>query len=110
MGTELWLIVGVLGAGGLAGGLWLLNRDRKQRDLLRESLLRLGQLKTQRHLALVEEQSKQQALLDSMVEGVLVLDENGRVEHVNPALVRLFGLTREIRGQPCRPAPEIHSP
>ncbi len=101
MGVELWWGLGVLGGGGsVVGLLWLLHRDRWQRDLLRESALRLAELKTQRHLALVEEQSKQQALLDSMVEGVLVLDEQGRVEHVNPALVRLFGLGPEVKGQP----------
>jgi two-component system, OmpR family, phosphate regulon sensor histidine kinase PhoR len=83
----------------LAAITYLLRRERDSRERLREASLRLAELKTQRHLALVEEQSKQQALLDSMVEGVLVLDENGRLEHVNPALTRLFNLGAEARGQ-----------
>lgn len=85
---------------------WLLRREQLARERLREVSLRLAELKTQRHLELVEEQSKQQALLDSMVEGVLLLDPQGRVEHMNPALVRLFGLPGENREsrwrRPCR--------
>jgi two-component system phosphate regulon sensor histidine kinase PhoR len=48
----------------------------------------------------VEEQSKQQALLDAMVEGVLLLDENGAIEHANPALQRQFSLGSDYRGRP----------
>lgn len=77
----------------------LLRRERLLNARFRDASLRLAELKTQRHVALVEEQSKQQALLDSMVEGVLLLDEDGRIQHVNPALVRLFDLSKEARGQ-----------
>jgi two-component system phosphate regulon sensor histidine kinase PhoR len=79
--------------------LWLVRREQASRERLRDVSLRLAELRTQRHLELVEEQSKQQALLDSMVEGVLLLDTQGRVEHMNPALVRLFGLSGEKRGE-----------
>jgi two-component system, OmpR family, phosphate regulon sensor histidine kinase PhoR len=79
---------------------WLVRQEQVTRARLREALLRLAEFKTTRHLELVEEQSKQQALLDSMVEGVLLLNPQGKVEHVNPALVRLFGLGGEIRGKP----------
>jgi two-component system phosphate regulon sensor histidine kinase PhoR len=88
----------------------LARSHRLLRERLREASLRLAELKTQRHLALVEEQSKQQALLDSMVEGVLLLDVQGRVVHMNPALVRLFGLGSELRGVPvgeALPVPEL---
>ena len=87
------------GASAVAVIGWLLRRERMARERLREVSLRLAELKTQRHLELVEEQSKQQALLDSMVEGVLLLDPQGRVQHMNPALVRLFGLPGESRGK-----------
>ena len=87
------------GASAVAVIGWLLRREQMARERLREVSLRLAELKTQRHLELVEEQSKQQALLDSMVEGVLLLDPQGRVQHMNPALVRLFGLPGESRGK-----------
>lgn len=46
-----------------------------------------------------EHQAQQQALFNSMVEGVLLLDANGRIELVNQSFARLFGLTSEVRGQ-----------
>ncbi len=93
----MWLTIAV---GGVSLGLvaWMVHREQVTLQRLREASLRLAELKTQRHLELVEEQSKQQALLDSMVEGVLLLDPQGRVKHMNPALVRLFGLSGEKRG------------
>jgi two-component system phosphate regulon sensor histidine kinase PhoR len=41
-------------------------------------------------------------MLTSMVEGVMVLDRRGRVLQINPALERMFDVTRmEARGHPC---------
>lgn len=47
----------------------------------------------------VELQARQEALFNSMAEGVLLLDELGKVHLVNRALESLFGLQRDIRGQ-----------
>jgi len=99
----MWIEIAV-GASGVALISWLVRQEQMTRARLREALLRLAEFKTTRHLELVEEQSKQQALLDSMVEGVLLLDPQGRVEHMNPALVRLFGLNGEIRNKPVAEA------
>ncbi len=41
----------------------------------------------------------QQAVFNSMVEGVLVLDESGKVQLINQSLQRLFGLTGDVRGR-----------
>jgi two-component system phosphate regulon sensor histidine kinase PhoR len=110
MSLQLWLggLVGLIGVGTVAA--WVIQRERQSADRLREMSLRLAELKSQRHLALVEEQSKQQALLDSMVEGVLLLDEQGRVEHVNPAFARLFARGVDLRGRSLTealPLPEL---
>ncbi|HKQ39415.1 MAG TPA: ATP-binding protein [Verrucomicrobiae bacterium] len=43
--------------------------------------------------------SLQGALFDSMVEGVLLLDETDRVELVNASFKKLFGITSDVRGQ-----------
>ena len=49
---------------------------------------------------LSEDRSQLLAMLTSMVEGVMVLDYRGRVLQVNPALERMFGVTRaETRGR-----------
>lgn len=43
---------------------------------------------------------QQHALLDSMMEGVLVIDGEGQVEMTNASLRRLFGLTDDALGRP----------
>jgi two-component system, OmpR family, phosphate regulon sensor histidine kinase PhoR len=43
--------------------------------------------------------SLQEALFNSMVEGVLLLDREGRVELVNQSFKGLFGITSDVRGQ-----------
>ena len=49
---------------------------------------------------LSEDRSQLLAMLTSMVEGVMVLDYKGRILQVNPALERMFGVTRaEARGR-----------
>ena len=49
---------------------------------------------------LSEDRAQLLAMLTSMVEGVLVLDHKGRILQVNPALERMFGVTRaEARGR-----------
>lgn len=51
---------------------------------------------------LSEDRSQLLAMLTSMVEGVMVLDCRGRILQVNPALERMFQITRaEARGQYC---------
>ena len=47
----------------------------------------------------VERQAQQQALFNSMVEGVLLLDKAGKIQLVNQSLERLFGLSSDVRGQ-----------
>jgi len=47
-----------------------------------------------------EDRSQLFAMLTSMVEGVMVLDRQGRVLQINPALERMFNVTRaEARGR-----------
>jgi two-component system phosphate regulon sensor histidine kinase PhoR len=49
---------------------------------------------------LSEDRAQLLAMLTSMVEGVMVLDCKGRILQVNPALERMFGVTRaEARGR-----------
>ena len=61
---------------------------------------------------LSEDRAQLLAMLTSMVEGVMVLDYRGRVLQVNPALERMFGVTRtEARGRQCSEVfghPELH--
>jgi two-component system phosphate regulon sensor histidine kinase PhoR len=50
------------------------------------------------HLA-AQIQAQQHALFNSMVEGVLVLDRENRIQLVNQSLEKLFGLQADVRGR-----------
>ncbi|HLX68766.1 MAG TPA: PAS domain-containing protein, partial [Verrucomicrobiae bacterium] len=44
-------------------------------------------------------QTQQEALLNSMIEGLLLLDENGRIQLANRAFIQLFGISADVRGK-----------
>ncbi len=52
--------------------------------------------------------ARQDALFDSMIEGVLVLDENGRVQFANQAFAEMFGTVGVLRGKALLEAVRSH--
>src|SRR5207302_553964 len=82
------------GLGLVALHFWWKRRFDEARERLKEQTGQTAVLQEQQQLALAQAQAQQQALFNSMVEGVLLLDGNGRVRLVNQALEQLFGLTR----------------
>lgn len=44
-------------------------------------------------------QTQQETLFNSMIEGLLLLDENERIQLANRAFIQLFGATTEVRGK-----------
>ena len=52
--------------------------------------------------------ARQEALLDSMIEGVLVLDESGRVQFANRAFAQMFQTTGSLLGQTVIEALRLH--
>lgn len=89
-------------------GFWAWRACRLARRT--ESALRqeLEELRRSRHLRLAEAEVKQQAVFNSMVEGLLILDEDGRVQFANPALSQLFSLPTEIRGRTLMETLRLH--
>lgn len=86
-----------------------LRRCREKSEAAREQQQReFAQLRQQHEQARAHELAQQQALFNSMSEGVLVLDGEGRVRLVNQALERLFGLTGDIRGRTVMEALRLH--
>ena len=59
-------------------------------------------------MSLAQVREQQQALFDSMLEGVLVLDHGGRVQSANQSLKRLFGLSADIRDYTILEAFRLH--
>ena len=96
----MWFFLTLLLTVALAAVTWVwLHRERRLQSELRQNRLDLAEVKASRHLALAEEQNKQQTVFNSMVEGLLILDEDGRVQFANPTLGNLFDLRHDIRGQ-----------
>lgn len=74
---------------------WWRRRTRldlaRWKDRLRElNVIHEGQLANQ--------QNEQQALFDSMAEGVLILDAGQRIKVVNRSFLQMFGIATEVRG------------
>lgn len=88
----------------LAGGNYSVRIQTPSRDevgLLAATLNHMTDELRSKIEELSEDRAQLLAMLTSMVEGVMVLDYKGRILQVNPALERMFGVTRaETRGRP----------
>ncbi len=104
-----WIILTSVTAGlGTFLTLWQWRRAQGIREKLLRCQNELSELRAARHTALAEEQAKQQTVFNSMVEGLLILDENGRIQFANPTLGQLFSLNGEIRGRTLLEALRLH--
>jgi len=101
----MWPVVAFLAltALGVVLSLWGIGRRRcrREQERLRQTILQLRQEKQD---ATSSQTIKQQTLFNGMVEGVLLVDQKGRIDFLNLSLKRLLGLTRDIRGQTLREA------
>src|SRR2546429_2860830 len=84
------------------------RRVDEARKKLAEQIGQNAGLQEQQQHALARAQAQQLALFNSMVEGVLLLDGNERVQLVNQALEQLFGLNGDIRGRTMMEALRLH--
>ena len=77
---------------------WLRERRyrRQQTSALQEHT---ANALRQQQQANAQAQAQRLALFNSMVEGVLILGPDGRIQLVNRSLERLFDLSRDVRGQ-----------
>lgn len=65
-------------------------------------------LRDQHQQTLAQEQAKLETLFNSMVEGVLVLDNQSRIQLINHACERLFDLKGDVRKQTLMEALRLH--
>jgi two-component system phosphate regulon sensor histidine kinase PhoR len=87
---------------------WWRKRLAELEEQLRKQREQTAALQEQEQHALAQAQSHQQALFNSMVEGVLLLDGAGRVGLANQALEQLFGLSGDVRGRTMMEALRLH--
>lgn len=84
---------------------WRSARARRETDRLRRELAATEQ---SRREAEDHTRAERQTLFNSMVEGVILLDSQGRVQLANQSLERLFGITTDIRGQTLMESIRLH--
>ena len=93
-----YFITGILLLAGLALHSWWKRRCAGLQQQLEQAQAATSALQKQHDLATGQKKAEQQALFNSMAEGVLVLDRTGRVQLVNKSLERLLALTSDVRG------------
>jgi len=89
------IIFGVLVAGVIIATFVRERRHRRERsradaEFTREAL-------SHQQVAIAQAEAQQQALVNSMLEGVLLLGKDGRIQLINRSLAFLFNLTTEVR-------------
>jgi two-component system phosphate regulon sensor histidine kinase PhoR len=86
---------------------WRRRRADLERELARTQR-DYAELKDLHQQKMAQESAQLQALFNSMIEGVLLLDREGRVRLANQALDQFFNLTNDIRGQTIMEAIRLH--
>src|ERR1051325_6644512 len=87
---------------------WWRRRFLRAQHSLKTLHVEIGLLNEQHQQHLVQVHNQQEALFDSMVEGVILVDEKGRIELANRAFQELFELTGDVRGKTIMEALRLH--
>ena len=90
-------LVALVAAGALHW--WWRRRCEHLREEWRRTTQTLEAARKQHYQEISRIEAEQQALFNSMSEGVLILDQAGRVQLVNRSLLEFFGLKVDVRGQ-----------
>jgi two-component system phosphate regulon sensor histidine kinase PhoR len=85
--------------------LWWRRRFARARQALGNQV---EALQNQQRGASLQVQTQQEVLFNSMVEGLLLLDERGRIRLANRAFDSLFGVTVDIHGRTLMEALRLH--
>lgn len=85
--------------------LWWRRKFRRAEEV---SGAEIARLRSEQRTASTEGRAQQDALFDSMAEGVLVLDEAGRVQVANRAFTQLFNAPGDVRGRALLEAVRLH--
>lgn len=94
-----YLLTGIVALVSASIAVWKWRRAETLERQLKSRQQELTDVHSARHAVLAEEQAKQQTVFNSMVEGLLILDENGRIQFANPTLGQLLSTSGEIKGQ-----------
>jgi two-component system, OmpR family, phosphate regulon sensor histidine kinase PhoR len=108
----MWFLAGFLAlcAIGAIHVYWR-NRHYQLRRELADERRKLAALEEHQREIYSKAEAQQEALFNSMLEGFLLLDDEGRIYSANNALTRLLGTNEDIRGKTLLEAftlPELH--
>jgi len=59
----------------------------------------IGEMKVRQQAQALKIQTQQEALFNSMIEGLLLLDEDKHIQLANRAFIQLFGIAADVRGK-----------
>ncbi|MFO1512117.1 MAG: histidine kinase dimerization/phospho-acceptor domain-containing protein [Verrucomicrobiota bacterium] len=103
MPSSLIILIGILCL--LAVHFWWRWRLEGERKSWRSELAKREKVEM---VAAAEARARQDALLDSMIEGVLVLDETNRVQFANRAFAEMFATVGALSGKGVLEAVRVH--
>jgi two-component system, OmpR family, phosphate regulon sensor histidine kinase PhoR len=75
------------------------RRHRALEKRIEEQAREINRLRDQEELSSERAEAQRQALFNSMAEGFLLLDRNGRVQTINQSLRQFFSLEGDVRGK-----------
>jgi two-component system, OmpR family, phosphate regulon sensor histidine kinase PhoR len=96
-------LVGLVGL-GLLHFWWRKRFDLAQADWRRQ----IERVQEEQRQSAHQIQAQQAALLNSMAEGLLVLDQQGRIQLANQAFTNLFGISTDLRSRTIMEALRLH--
>src|SRR4051812_9016739 len=94
-----YLLIVIVLAGAVALQVWWHRRYARLRQQWLSSREAFETAQKRNYQEASQRDAEQQALFNSMTEGVLILDRSGRVQLVNRSVQELFGLKADVRGQ-----------
>lgn len=104
--SVVWPILTILLLATLAAlHFWWRRKLARMTDTLRAEIT---ELKNEQHRRAAELRNQQETLFDSMAEGLVLLDENGRIQLANRAFEKLFGVNGSVRGKTIMEALRLH--
>src|SRR5262245_2829282 len=87
---------------------WRARFQRAQETLQREIQKEIKKLQQAQEQIALQVQTQQEALFNSLAEGLLLLDRSQRIQLANPAFNELFAVTTDIRSRTIMEALRLH--
>src|SRR5882724_3529752 len=102
----MWPVLTILAFAALVAlHVWWRKRFLRSQAAIRNEI---EQHKSLQEKITVQLRTQQETLFNSMVEGLLLLDESGRIQLANRAFITLFDLQADIRGKTILEALRLH--